>query len=279
MNRAALAQQQETVDTEKRIGGVDDYMCSAISTSRITKTMENADQVADALRKARNAAYFANSEKGLTQFQNELYELMVSLPPERVDIGELFLNPSIPVSGQVATNLDYLNKLLFDRVPVHLLKDLRENADTATKNTLVSADRIAAESRIGSTLMSMLQGMHSQTDGVGAAESLKQIMTANTYSPQYTEKLLGGGKPSKYGVLKALTVGQIGQKFVEDRTIAKPENVQSGIMFQLMINNMLLFEQYNLLETIAMSTAANVIANREEAIKDVNALVQNKNAR
>lgn len=273
------AQQESMVDTEKRLGNVDAYACSDISRSRNTSAYESYLQTYDALRSARLSERKTAADSGATQYLNELYDKMKTLGDNRYDIGELFANNNIPESGTIAANLNYLNQLLFNRVPVYSNKDLRENADTEMKNIITTSDRLNAEMQIGGNLLALLQAMRAPDKGGSQSKkSLEEIMKANGYSGEYIQKALGD-KPSWRAVLEALTVGQMGQKYVEDRVVAKPENIQSGIHFQLMLNNMLLFEQFKLLETIAMATSANIIAVREEAIKDVNARIGRKNAR
>lgn len=280
LNAAKLAGENAAVRVHDETMNLDQDMCSFVSVQQgFSRVVENAAKVTEELRKARNADYFTNSERGLVDFQNELYEQMKSLPPERVDLGILFSTPIVPNSGVDATNLAYLEKLLFQRVPVAMLKDLKDNPDTEVKNSLVTADRIAAESRIGSSLMSILQGTHAPTPGVNGAKWAGEIMQANGYNPEYIQKVLGGNQPSKFGLLESLTVGQIGSEYSKDKLVMNSENYGGAILFQLMISNMLAFEQYRLLETIAMSSAANLITNREEAIKDINTRFSKKNSR
>jgi hypothetical protein len=44
---------------------------------------------------------------------------------------------------------------------------------------------------------------------------------------------------------------------------------------QLMLNNVLQYEQYKLLESIALSSAINIPVNRDDEIKRVNSKIQN----
>ena len=283
-NDTKLAQEIAMNNSHTRHMNKDDYACSYISVAGgLGKAQESAAQstkmkLAERLKVIASEAG-SKSENGLVDFQNQLFDEMQGLDVTRMSIGELLNSKNIPQGGQVATQLEYLQNMLYARVPVYLNKDLLDNADTEVKNLSIQADRLRSEASVGQAIFSIIEGARAPMEGGGkGVAQIKEIMQANEYSSQYIQELLPSNA-SLRAQLEGLALGQFGQKYMQEKFIDNPDNIPIGVLFNSMLTNVLLFKQYELLEGIATATATNIIASREEAIKDVNARISRKNAR
>jgi hypothetical protein len=279
VNRAALSQQESMVDTFKRTNELDAYACSFASGARIGRAAAAASQATTMQLEERLAIIAGESGptvNGLVDFQNQLYDRMESLGSARFSLGNLLHTKTIPQSGAIADQLNYTQDLLYARVPVYLNQDLKDNADTEVKNLSIQADRLRSEMAIGQTVFSTLQGIRAPAGGANV-QWIREIMEENEFPPEYVSELLPGDA-SLRAQMEALAVGQFGHKYMIEKFVASPEAIPIGILYNSMLTNLILFKQYELLESIAAATATNVIAVREEAIKDVNARISRKNA-
>lgn len=284
MNDSKRSQEVEMVNTAKRHMEKPEYACSYITVSgNLSGGIESASQsismkLEERLKVIASEAG-SKSSNGLVDFQNQLFDEMQGLGTTRFSIGNLLNTPNIPQSGAIATQLEYLQNMLYARVPVYLNKDLMDNPDTEVKNLSIQADRLRSEMSIGQTVFSILEGMRAPNQAGGnAIQFLKQITKANKFSDEWQQKVLPNNA-SYRAQLEGLALGQFGQGYMKEKFINTPENIPIGILFNSMLTNVLLFEQYRLLETIAAATSTQIIATREEAIKDVNARIARKNAR
>lgn len=279
INDSARSQQESMVDTFKRTNELDTYLCSWASQSGIGRAAAAAAQAKKMLLEERLkvTAGTVKSENGLVDFQNKLFDEMQGLGDQRFSVGHLLNTSTIPTSGAIASQLNYTQDLLYARVPVYLNQDLLDNADTEVKNLSIQADRLRAEMGIGQTVFSTLQGNRAPAGGP-SVPWIKEIMTENEFPNEYISELLPGDA-SLRAQMEGMAVGQFGRKYMVEKFAATPELIPIGILYNSMLTNFILFKQYELLEGIAASTATNVIATREEAIKDVNARISRKNAR
>ena len=284
-NTVKTTQENAVLNTHNKTMNLDSYACSYVtSAGGVSGAVETAAMViaqSNAARMSKIAgAPGTPTENGLVDFQNQLFDQMQTLGPERFSIGALFTEPNIQVGGADAAQLEYLQDLLYARIPTYLNQDLLDNADTETKNLSVQADRLRSEMGIGQTVFSILKGNRApSTVGYNSAEFLKQILESNGYSGDWADKLFPASGASLRAQLEGLTMGQFGAGYSTEKLVDNPEVIGAGVLFNSMLTNVLLFKQYELLETIAASTSTQVIATREQAIKDVNARISRKNAR
>ena len=283
LNATKRAWENADVKVHSKTMNLDAYACSyATSTDGVSKAAETASQVTKQKLAERLAILSGQpgtpTANGEVQFKNELYDTMQLLGDDRFSVGYLFNTDNLNSIGPEVNNLDYLQNLLYARIPLYLNKDLADNPDTETKNTLATADRLRSEMAIGQSVFSIMQGNRAVTEGITAPKFLRQILEANKYSDEYLDELLPPNA-SLHAQLKALSVGQFGSAYSGEKLVDNPEILNAGILFNSMLTNLLLFKQYELLETIALSTSTQVIATREEAIKDVSARISRKNSR
>jgi hypothetical protein len=262
----------------------DEYPCSFPSVSQsMSAAKESAEQEFEAQLKKRleviSGQSGSRSENGLVKFQEDLFDESQSAGQDSFSIGEILLSKTIPTSGTVDKKLEYAQNLLYARVPVYLDQQFLDNPDPETKNIATVADRLRAEMAIGQSVFSMLKANRASNKGNGRAiQFQREIMENNGFSGQYLQKLLTSDA-SYRAQLEAMIVGQFGKDYMQEKLITNPENYGSGILWNMMLNNLIQFENYRLLEAIAMATSTNVIAVREKAITDVNARIARKNAR
>jgi len=78
----------------------------------------------------------------------------------------------------------------------------------------------------------------------------------------------------------ALTVGSYGTEYMMNKIMGGTElDLLQVIAGEAMLKNVLEFEQYKLLEAIALATATNIGVNRDDAIKTLNQKIRQINGR
>lgn len=283
INASKRSQEEATVDINGEYNNREDAMCSFPSVSQSTASgKESAEQLFQMELPERNKVIAGEpgtqSENGLVAFQNALYDKMQSLDSDRFSMGNLIGQYTIPTGGVADQKLAYMQDLLYARVPVYLNKDLKDNPDTEVKNASIAADRLRAEMSIGQSIFSRIKANRASNKGNGRAiQFQKEIMEKNGFSGEYLKKLLVPDA-SYRAQLEAMTVGQFGSEYMQEKLLTNHENYGGMIVWNLMLNNLIQMEQYALLESIALATSTQVIATREEAIKDVNSRFSAKGA-
>lgn len=280
----ARAHQVSDVNTYKRTGNMDPAFCVLASPAQSVYEAQQSAKKSAKEKLNRRLETIAGApgticENGAVDCKNKLYAQMITMPSTRLSFGNLLMTDNIEQTGATQQQLEYIQNLLYARAPVYLNQDLVDNADTETKNALIEADRLRAEMSIGQTVFSMLEGAKSPNpDSNRGVQFLREHLEVNGAKPEMLDDILPNDA-SYRAQLEALTVGMFGTGTMMQSFVDTPENRTIGIMFQLMLNNVMALEQLKYLEAIAAATSTQVIATREEAIKDVNARISRKNAR
>lgn len=238
-----------------------------------------------------NSEAGTDAENGLVDFRIKMFERSRALcDPSGNGGANTFCNGSgnghitlatilTPLAFQnqspLTERLDYLQDLLFARIPVSVNPDLLEDPDTKAMNMVVESDRIKAEMSVGQTLFSILQGNRTKI-ATTAADTLKERLIAGGWSEEKIDNLTAGGI-SKNSMYHALTTGSFSSEMLLQKASANGRDLNANILGELALNNVLQFEQYKLLEAIALATATNIVVNRDDAIKDLNARISAAN--
>ncbi len=236
------------------------------------------------------------SENGLVDFQRKMFDISRALcdpsgnggansyctgaGTEHITLASLLRPVGYNKDPIVDDNLDYLRNVLYARIPISVNPDLLEDPNTETMNMVIDSDRLKAELSIGQTVFSMIRGNRTKTETEpSAAKSLRERYEAGGWSDDRIAEAIDNGI-SKNGLYEALTVGSSNSKFLMQELVSiNPVKLLQFIGGQLALNNNLEYEQYKLLEAIALATATNIVVNRDDAIKDLNARIMAVNTR
>ena len=299
VNAAIKAKEQNAGNIAARMSGVPDKVCTSISATQSTALVETGAEAAidryldTALR--RNSMMAGElSEFGLIDYQRKLFqELTQFCSPEswggdaeycngdgtaHVSLGTLLREISIPEGDPVNGYLNALEQLLYTRIPISINPDLLENPNTEVMNTMVEAERLRAEMSIGQTLFSTLRGNREKIPGVSASNSLIERLRENGWGRDDIDRWLSGGM-SRNAMYHALTVGSFGTPFMLQELVGNEEGIGVIIAREMMLNNVLQYHQYRLLEAIALATATTNVMNRDDAIEDLNRRISALNTR
>lgn len=299
-NRSITATEVMSAGTASKFLNQADFLCVAVSgESSTAKIQENTEKEIDKLIKADmsliNSEAGQISENGLVDFQRQLFQQAMSMcdplgngganvycsgsGTSHITLSSLLRPTAYRSDPRVNQNLDYLKNILYARIPISVNPDLLVDPNTETMNMVVESDRLKAEMSIGQTLFSMLRGNRMVTPGTKASTSLAERMKANGWSDDYVNTLTGQGL-SKNSMYHALTIGSFGSEFMMQQ-LSGNDDINYGVVMakELMLNNVLQYEQYKLLEAIALATATNIVVNRDDAIKDLNERISSANSR
>jgi len=258
---------------------------------------EGAEAATDELIEVRmrniNSEAGTDAENGLVDFQRRMFQRSTALCDPagngganvfctgegnaQITLSTILYPHAFHVDNPVDEELNYMQDLLFSRIGVSVSPDLLEEPDTNAMNMVVEADRLKAEMSIGQSVFTLLQGNRTRIDST-VATSLAERLEAGGWSPDKIRKLTDGGV-SKNSMYHALTVGSYSSELILQKTSANERDLLANIWGEVALSNVLQFEQYKLLEAIALATATNIVVNRDDAIKDLNARISNANSR
>jgi len=244
---------------------------------------EGAEAATDELIEVRmrniNSEAGTDAENGLVDFQRRMFQRSTALCDPagngganvfctgegnaQITLSTILYPHPFHVDNPVDEELNYMQDLLFSRIGVSVSPDLLEEPDTNAMNMVVEADRLKAEMSIGQSVFTT---------------SLAERLEAGGWSPDKIRKLTDGGV-SKNSMYHALTVGSYSSELILQKTSANERDLLANIWGEVALSNVLQFEQYKLLEAIALATATNIVVNRDDAIKDLNARISNANSR
>lgn len=295
---AIVAQQQAGVDTEFTWVNAAGHNCvvasSGIGGARVNEEAETeTNNLIQTRMRNINSEAGTDAENGLVDFQRRMFQRSTSLcDPSgnggsntfctgsgnaHVSLSTILTADAFHNVSPLTERLEYIQDLLFSRIPVSVNPDLLDQPNTEAMNMVVEADRIKAEMSVGQTLFSMLQGNRTKVNS-RVSTSLRERLEAGGWSSAKIDAMMAGGV-SKNSMYHALTVGSYSSEMLLERVTARPRDLLANIFGELALNNVLQFEQYKLLEAIALATATNVVVNRDDAIKDLNARITALNSR
>lgn len=263
-------------------------------TSKVTEGAESeTEQLITERMKTINSEAGTDAENGLVDFQRKMFERSKALCDPagnggantfcggagnaHVSLSTILTPLAFQNQPPLKDKLEYIQDLLFSRVPISVNPDLLEQPNTETMNMVVESDRLKAEMSVGQTLFSILQGNRTKVDS-SVVNSIKQRLEAGGWSGQKIDNMTAGGI-SKNALYHALSVGSYTSEFMLQKASANERDLLANILAETQLNNVLQFEQYKLLEAIALATATNIVVNRDDAIKDLNNRISAANSR
>lgn len=298
--KTAVDSQGATIVREN--GGVEDALCQAASDSMNMEDLQgNSDKMEDQYvaraTKVANSEAGTDSENGLIDFQRKLFERAKQLcsasgngganvycggdgANKHLTIHTLLGAETLPSddeNNEIPPNnhIQYMDDVLFARVPLSIPPDALEDPNTDVQNLMVEADRLKMEMSVGQQAFSSIRANRAGVPGMKSAEIYKQIMEANGWENGQITEYFDTNGVSVNTMYKALTVGSYGSEFILNLLGGKNDKGLLVVLVkQLMLNNVLQYEQYKLLESIALSSAINIPVNRDGEIKRVNAEIQ-----
>ena len=202
---------------------------------------------------------------------------------EHVNVGTLIQRFNVGLgtltSGNDVAQLEYMEDLLYGRVPASLNADLMNNPNTDIKNLYVEADRIRAELSIGQTAFTELKSLREPLEqGSNAASFVRDTLEMGDYiDPNVVEMLSPENRPSLRAQLEMITVGQMNPNYLQDKLVNNPELSLLNIAYGTALNNRIQMYQANLLEIIALAVSTDIAASRYDAITELNAKIREAN--
>ena len=291
-------QQGVFTDILRDSAGLAEGLCQAVSGAKNTEDVqEHSDEMEDAYvdraTKVGNSEAGTDSENGLIDFQRKLFERSLALcsaqgngggnefctgdgSNKHLTIHTLLGAESLPIGPSIKNDsIEYMDDVLFARVPLSIPPDALEDPKTDVQNLLVESDRLKMEMSVGQQAFSMVRANRVGKTGLNVVDQYKEIMEANGWSSEKISEHFDENGLSVNSMYHALTLGSYGPEFMVNLLSGKgPKGYFAILGQQLMLNNVLQYEQYKLLESIALSSAINIPVNRDDEIKRVNAKIQ-----
>lgn len=301
LNNVAMEHQKSMNETHKTWMNMPDAVCVYPSmaqsvNSAITSAKKAAEVSMEQMLKVINAEAGTPAANGRIDYNNKLFQEATGLcsptgngganafcggdgTNDHINAGKMLITKNISESGDLAAKFGYLQKVLFGRIFSNINPDLLQSPSTEIKNIVIEQDNLKAEMSIGSAAFHLVKSYRTPNKGSGAGiQSLKEIMSANQWASETQQKLLPSNA-SFMGQLEAMTRGVFGSKHIMAEMTKNERNTLSGILFAMMVNNLLLFQQLEMLESIALSTGATVVANGTERYEALERRIRAQNAR
>lgn len=306
MNNAIAHQGAQIAAARTTTQGIAEQACALGTSTMSYGTAEShafetaSTQLADRLP-VLNAEEGSISENGLVDMNNQMFEVARSFctptgeggdavfctgtDNEHVSIGTLLFRPNVGLGVPSADNdveqLEYLQDLLYARVPVKLNPDLLVNPNTEVKNLYVESDRLRAELSIGQAAFSQVVGERTAPENEGRSIPYIQELldTGNFLSPEQVAALFPDNRASAKAQLDAITLGMLNPNFLQQQLVANPNAMGINISYNTALTNRLLFKMLNELEFIKLAIATDIAATRGPQVDSLNARITAMNER
>ena len=174
-----------------------------------------------------------------------------------------------------------MKEVLYGRVPINLNANLLVDPDTEIKNLYMDANRLRTSLSIGTTAFDQAKAERT----VGSKENrvtpyLKENLTEGDFlSAETADALTANNQMSVRAQLDAITLGQLNPNYIQEKLMNSPQLMGANVAYNTAVSNRLLFKIWSELEMIKLAVSANLTANSEKDLENINARINEANRR